>query len=164
MKLIKKLLLSLLVILIVLQAFRPEKNQSTDKSKHISTIYPVSDDANAILTKACNDCHSNNTNYPWYANVQPIAWWLEEHVEDGKKELNFDEFSTYRLRRQYHKMEEVIEQVKKKEMPLESYTIVHRDAKLTDAERVTLTSWAQSVMDSMKAKYPMDSLVRKPAK
>lgn len=161
MKIFKKILLILLVAFIAIQFVRPAKNESTDKTKNISTLYAVPADVNTILTKACNDCHTNNTIYPWYAEVQPVIWWLDDHIKEGKKHLNFDEYSTYSLRKQYHKMEEVVEQVKEKEMPLNSYTWVHRDAKLTNEERVALTTWAQSVMDTMKAHYPIDSLVRK---
>jgi len=161
MKIFKRILLILLIAFLAIQFVRPAKNESTDKSKHISTLYAVPADVNTILTKACNDCHTNNTIYPWYAAVQPVTWWLDDHIKEGKKHLNFDEYNTYSLRKQYHKMEEVIEQVKEKEMPLNSYTWVHRDAKLTDEERVSLTTWAQSVMDTMKAHYPIDSLVRK---
>ena len=72
-----------------------------------------------------------------------------------------DDFANYKLRKQYHKMEEVIEQVKEGEMPLESYRLIHSEAKLTEEERVVLTNWAQSVLDSMKATYPIDSLIKK---
>ncbi|MFN3666956.1 MAG: heme-binding domain-containing protein [Sediminibacterium sp.] len=161
MKIFKKILVILLIAFIAIQFFRPEKNVSADKSKNINTMYAVSADVNTILTKACNDCHTNNTIYPWYAAVQPVTWWLDDHIKEGKKHLNFDEYSTYSLRKQYHKMEEVVEQVKEKEMPLDSYTWIHRNAKLSDEERVTLTSWAQAVMDTMKAHYPIDSLIRK---
>jgi hypothetical protein len=161
MKIFKRILLILLVALVAIQFVRPAKNVSTDKSKNVSTLYAVPVNVDAILTKACNDCHTNNTIYPWYASVQPVTWWLDDHIKEGKKHLNFDEYSTYSLRKQFHKMEEVVEQVKEKEMPLNSYTWVHGDAKLTDEERVTLTTWAQSVMDTMKAHYPIDSLVRK---
>lgn len=158
---LRKLLWLLVLAFIAIQFFRPEKNVSTDHSGHISNLYAVPEEVNTILVKACNDCHTNNTNYPWYAKVQPVAWWLNKHIQDGKKDLNFDMFTSYNLRRQYHKMEEVIEMVKEKEMPLDSYTWIHKDAKLTDEERITLTTWAQSVMDTMKALHPIDSLIRK---
>lgn len=162
MKLFKKILLVLLIVFIGIQFVRPAKNVSTDKSKNIKNLYAVSTEVETILTKACNDCHTNNTVYPWYASVQPVTWWLDDHIKEGKKHLNFDEYTTYSLRKQFHKMEEVVEQVKEKEMPLDSYTWIHRDAKLSDAERATLTTWAQAVMDTMKAHYPIDSLIRKP--
>jgi len=159
---IKKIGLGLLICLVIIQFIRPAKNTNTiDASKQITAVAAVPENVNVILKKACNDCHSNNTNYPWYSNIQPVYFWLNDHIKEGKREINFDEFASYRLRRQYHKMEELIEQVKEGEMPLSSYTLIHKDAKLTDAERTTLTSWAQGIMDSMKAKYPIDSLVKK---
>ncbi|MFZ6024897.1 MAG: heme-binding domain-containing protein [Bacteroidota bacterium] len=161
MKIFKRILLILLIAFVAIQFVRPAKNVSTDKSKNVSTLYAVPANVDAILTKACNNCHTNNTIYPWFASVQPVTWWLDDHIKEGKKHLNFDEYSTYNLRKQYHKMEEVIEQVKEKEMPLNSYTWVHGDAKLTNEERVALTTWAQTIMDTMKTHYPIDSLIRK---
>jgi hypothetical protein len=160
----KKLLLALLVILLVLQAFRPEKNNSANKEKDISTLYAVPANVEQIMVKACNDCHSNNTVYPWYAEVQPLAWWLDDHVQEGKKHLNFNDFGSYRLAKQFHKLEEVYDEVKVAEMPLESYTIVHRDAKLTDEERNILMDWSLAVRDTMKARFPADSLIMKKKK
>ncbi|MFY8024396.1 MAG: heme-binding domain-containing protein [Sediminibacterium sp.] len=161
---IKKLLLALLVVLLVLQAFRPEKNNSGNKENDISSLYPVPTNVEQILTKACNDCHSNNTVYPWYAEIQPVAWWLDDHVKDGKKHLNFNEFASYKLAKQYHKLEEVFDEVKGGEMPLESYTVVHGDAKLTEAERSVLMDWSVAVRDTMKARFPADSLILKKTK
>lgn len=160
----KKLLLTLFVVLLVLQAFRPEKNNSGKKENDISSLYPVPKNVEQILVKACNDCHSNSTVYPWYAEVQPIAWWLDDHVKDGKKHLNFNEFASYRLAKQFHKLEEVFDEVKGGEMPLESYTVVHRDAKLTVEERNILMDWSVAVRDTMKARFPADSLIMKKKK
>ena len=160
----KKILVFLLAVLIVIQFFKPKKNiQEGIAANHISTQYAIPDDVAPILEKACYDCHSNNTRYPWYNNIQPVAWWLNNHVQEGKRELNFSEFTNRPLRMQYHKIDEAIDQVKKGEMPLNSYTWVHKDAILTDAEKEKLIGWAQSVMDSMKARYPIDSLIRKKA-
>jgi len=158
---IRKLLWLLLIVFVVLQAFRPTKNNSGDKSKDIALSYPVPDSVAKIFDKACNDCHSNNTRYPLYAEVQPLGWWLNDHVKDGKKHFNLNEFSGYRIARQYKKLEECIEQVKEGEMPLESYTVIHSEARLTDAEKQTLYAWCEAVRDSIKSKYPADSLVIK---
>jgi len=160
----KKVLLALLVIFLILQAFRPEKNLSGNKENDISTLYAVPAEVDQILVKACNDCHSNKTVYPWYAEVQPVAWWLGDHVKDGKKHLNFNEFASYRLAKQYHKLEEVIDEVKEGEMPLESYTLVHRNANLTMEEKNILVNWSAAVRDTMKARYPADSLIMKKKK
>ena len=162
MKTSGKILITLLVVLIVIQFFHPAKNISTVKSPNdIAVLHKVPVNVRTILDKACNDCHSNNTRYPWYNNIQPVAWWLDHHVQEGKGELNFNEFATYSLRKQYHKLEEVEELVKEGEMPLGSYTLIHTDARLTEQEKETLINWANSIRSEMKAKYPIDSLVRK---
>jgi hypothetical protein len=159
----KKILLGLLAILVVIQFIKPERNLSNDETYAVSTKYPVSEDVKAILKVACNDCHTNSTEYPWYANWQPSAWWLNSHVKGGKQHLNFSEFTNRPVAVQNHKFEEVIEMVKEKEMPLSSYTWfgLHPEANLTDEQRAVITDWAQANMDSLKANYPADSLVLK---
>jgi Haem-binding domain len=161
-KIFKRTFQILLLAFIVIQFFRPAKNKAEGISKNdISTIYPVPADVQAVLKTSCNDCHSNNTIYPWYAQVQPVTWWLNNHVADGKKHLNFSEFAGYSLRKQYHKLEETDEMVKKGEMPLDSYLWIHKDANLNDEQKLILTNWVTAVMDTMKAKYPIDSLIKK---
>jgi hypothetical protein len=96
------------------------------------------------------DCHSNNTNYPWYASVQPLAWWIDHHIEEGKGELNFSEFASYKPKKARHKLDEVAEQVEIHEMPLNSYTFIHAEARLTAAERKLLSDWAKATRDSIK--------------
>ena len=150
-----------LIALIAIQFFRPEKNINPgDQPNSISKKFTVSADVKTILDKACMDCHSNNTRYPWYNNIQPVAWWLANHVEDGKKELNFDEYVTRRPRFQYRRMEQTIDLVKEEEMPLDSYTWTHKDAILTDEEKTKLYNWAKSVITALEAQYPIDSLKR----
>jgi hypothetical protein len=160
---LKKTLLALAAVLIIIQFFRPEKNLSDDRTNDIRTQYNVPENINAIFTVACNDCHSNKTRYPWYSEVQPVAWWLAGHVEDGKRHLNFSEFTKSKIARQNHKLEEIIETVKEKEMPLSDYTWMgfHADARLTDGQRVAIAEWAASKMDSLKQVWPADSLVMK---
>lgn len=159
---LKRFFQLLLLALIVIQFFRPAKNKSEDISKNdITTLYAVPQDVQHILKTSCFDCHSNNTVYPWYAEVQPVTWWLNSHIQDGKKDLNFSEFASYSPRRQYRKLEEVNELVKENEMPLDSYLWIHKDAKLTDQQKLTLASWVEAVRDTMEAKYPPDSLKRK---
>jgi Haem-binding domain len=163
-KVMKKVLLVLLAAFVIIQFFRPAKNTASGPeayAKDISKVHAVPADVQLILQKACNDCHSNNTEYPWYSNIQPVAWWLNDHVQEGKKELNFSEFAGYNLRRQYHKLEEVEEQVKEGEMPLSSYTLIHKEAKLTETEKNALYNWVNALRDSMRNVYPIDSLERK---
>ena len=158
---IKKILIGLLIALVIIQFIRPEKNLSGNTTKDITTLFPMPDSVKLIVDKACADCHSNKTTYPWYASVQPVAFWLADHVKDGKRHFNFNEFAGYRIAKQNHKLEEVIEQIKEDEMPLYSYTLIHKEAKLTDAEKATLINWCQNIMDTLKATYPADSLILK---
>lgn len=161
-KILKRMFQILLLAFVVIQFFRPAKNKAEGISnKDISKIYAMPEDVNTILKTSCNNCHSNNTVYPWYAEVQPVAWWLNSHIVDGKKHLNFSEFAGYSLRKQYHKLEEIDEMVKIGEMPLDSYLWIHKYAKLSDEQKLTIANWVTAVMDTMKAKYPIDSLVKK---
>lgn len=146
-----------LPLLVLAQLYRPARNLSDGNTYHISTQYPVPSEVGAILETACYDCHSNKTRYPWYANIQPVASWLAHHVEEGKDELNFSEFTKRRVAVQNHKFEEIIEVVKEGEMPLDSYTWMHKGARLSEQQRQTLTAWAQSNMDMLRTRYPADS-------
>jgi hypothetical protein len=160
MKIVKKILWFLLILFVVIQFFRPAKNVSTVASTNdIHNLYASSPEVKAILAKACNDCHSNNTVYPWYSNIQPVAWWLNDHIKDGKRHLNFSEFGSYRIAKQNKKLAECEEEITEGEMPLSSYTLIHSNAKLTADEKKLLISWFTSIRDSLKAKYPADSLV-----
>ena len=160
---LKKILIGLLVVLVLIQFFRPEKNNSNDLSHDVSTKYKVPEEVSHILRVACNDCHTNKTNYPWYAQIQPVAWWLNDHVTEGKEHLNFSSFTQLPIAVQNHKFEEVIEVIDENEMPLESYTYLglHPEAKLTEDQKTTLKNWAREQMDLLKQTYPADSLVMK---
>ena len=146
MKIIKKILFLILIILVIAQFFGPEKNQGKIASldAFISETHP-SEDVKMILKETCFDCHSDVTRYPWYNTITPVNYWLNGHVEHGKEELNFSKWSSYSLKRKDHKLEEVIEKVEKKEMPLPSYTWTHNEAKLTDAQINAVVDWAEKV-------------------
>jgi hypothetical protein len=158
---LRKILLGLGLLLLLIQFIRPAKNNSNDRSNDVSTKYPVPTEVASILKVACNDCHSNETQYPWYANLQPLGWWMNNHIEHGKKHLNLSDFTSRKIAIQNHKFEEVIEMVEEDEMPIPSYTWLgrHPEAKLSAAQKETLINWAQTQMDSIKARYPADSLV-----
>jgi hypothetical protein len=163
-QILKKIGIILLIAFVIIQFFKPARNINTtpDAVKNdISAVMHVPADVQLILQTSCYDCHSNNSKYPWYANVQPVAWWLNHHIEEGKHEINFNEFATYRIRRQYRKMQEIVEQVQEGEMPMSSYTLIHGDATLNEAQKSSVINWAKATIDSMKAKYPTDSLVKK---
>jgi hypothetical protein len=160
---VKKILLFLLAALVIIQFFRPklDNNSTAANADNINNFANVPADIDQALKTSCYDCHSNKTTYPWYASVQPVGWWLQDHINDGKKELNFDEFGSYTPRRQYHKLEEIGDEVEHGEMPLSSYTIIHSNSKLSAEQKRQIVSWTEQLMNDMKAKYPIDSLVRK---
>jgi hypothetical protein len=136
--------LILLAIFALSQLIRPTKNINTAPQPNtIAKLVALNDTVNGILRKACNDCHTNNTEYPWYANITPVNWFLSNHVKDGKKHLNFDEFSTYPTKKMLKKLEEVAEEVEHNAMPMDSYTWMHKDAKLTATEKQILINWAK---------------------
>jgi Haem-binding domain len=144
---VKKIAIGLLVALVIIQFFRPARNISSEKSSNdITNKYAVPASVQEILKTSCYDCHSNNTVYPWYANIQPVAWWLADHVKEGKKELDFSEFLTYSPKKAHHKLEEVNEMVKEGEMPLQSYTIIHQNAKLSEPQKLEIATWADGLM------------------
>lgn len=143
---VKKILYGLLIALVLIQFIRPERNISEVPSENdIRVHYAVPAEVESILKRACFDCHSNNTYYPWYTNIQPVGWWLQNHINEGKGELNFSEFAAYSPKKADHKLEEVVELVEEKEMPLKSYTWVHKEAVLNAQEIETLVNWANSL-------------------
>jgi hypothetical protein len=152
---VKRILIILLVILLLIQFIRPERNiLPGSQPGSIMAIYPASAQVQGILEKACYDCHSNNTRYPWYTNIQPVGWWLQHHINEGKGGLNFDEFRTYSTRKQAKKLEETVGLVKKGIMPLNSYTWIHKDAILSTQEKEALCAWADSVAKVIQVARP----------
>lgn len=146
----KKILLALFAVLIAIQFIRPARNESSKVlPADISKLYAVPGDVQQVLQKACYDCHSNSTNYPWYANIQPFGWLLAYHIKHGKEELNFSEFGSYPLRKQRNKMQGIINSIKDDEMPLASYKLMHPAARLSAAEKALITDWASKTKDSV---------------
>lgn len=157
----KRLGVMLVLAIVVLQFFRPEGNANPVVAvNQLSSKFPVPQDVDKILKTSCYDCHSNNSVPMWYMQIQPIGMWIDHHVEEGKGEINFDEYSAYSLRRQYHKFEEIEEMLAEDEMPLTSYTVVHGEAKLTAEQKKKVTDWANSMRDTLEAHYPIDSLIK----
>lgn len=160
-RIVKPVLIVLLIAFVVIQFIKPAKNADEEiASNHITAVWDVPKDVQQILKVSCYDCHSNTTIYPWYSNFQPVAWVLDDHIVEGKKELNFSNFATYPVYRQYKKFKEIGEQVKEDEMPLFSYTLPHRDAVLSADKKMILENWAAASMKKMEMEYPADSLVR----
>ncbi|WP_313000878.1 heme-binding domain-containing protein [Chryseobacterium gleum] len=134
------------LLLIAIQFFDTDKNIAVVPSENaIEKHYQVPDHVQGILKTSCYDCHSNTTVYPWYNNIQPVKWWLADHVNSGKRHFNFDEFYSYSKEKKLKKLDEVAETVREGEMPLTSYTVVHQNAKLTDIQRSEIEQWVKEV-------------------
>lgn len=143
---LKKIAVAVMLLLIIIQFFGIEKNSSIAASENaIHNHYRVPPKILGLLKTSCYDCHSNNTKYPWYSNVQPVKWWLASHVSDGKRHLNFDEFNTYPTKKKLHKLEEVVETINNGEMPLSSYTLIHGNAKLSNADKKEIETWVNEI-------------------
>ena len=139
----RKILVPVVLILGIIQ-FIPY-DRKTDSTAASAKFTTDNIEVENILNKACMDCHSNETQYPWYASVTPINYWLDGHIEEGNEHLNFSEWNLYPLEDQKHVAEEIVEVVEKKEMPMLFYWLVHWDAKLTDAERETLVEYFKNI-------------------
>ncbi|MEO6995607.1 MAG: heme-binding domain-containing protein [Lacunisphaera sp.] len=147
---IKKALLGVGLLLVVAQFIRPAKNISSGpETADISTKFTVPPEVKRVLQKACYDCHSNQTHYPWYAGIQPVGWWLAKHVKNGKAHLNFSEFATYSAKRTADKFDQISDEVSQQAMPLRSYKWGHPEARLTAAEMKLLIDWADHLHDEI---------------
>ncbi len=146
MKKINKILIGLALLLIGAQFIQIDKsNPQVDISKDFIARMNPDPEEEGILRRACYDCHSNETKYPWYASITPINFWLKDHIEEGRAELNFSIWGSYKAKRMDHKLEECVELVDKGEMPLESYTWIHKEAELSNEDRAKLAAFFSSL-------------------
>ena len=140
----------LLIAFAVIQCIQPARNKSGQVLQtDITNTVTVPSNVKTILVAACYDCHSNNTRYPWYSYIQPGGWWLANHIKEGKEELNFSEFGTYSHRRQINKLRSIETSIKDGAMPLSSYTLLHKGARLTNDEKALIIAWTNKVKDSL---------------
>lgn len=153
MRLRKIVLIGLVIVFVAIQFMRPARNTNhTVLASGIIKQYNVPLNVEVLLRTACFDCHSNNTRYPWYANVQPMGWLLADHIKDGKAKLNFDEFGNLSKRRQLSKLKSIAGSVKDGSMPIASYTWLHKDAKLLVENKASIIDWAIKTRDSLEVK------------
>jgi hypothetical protein len=149
MKIVKKVLVALLVVFVLIQFYRPEKNNAEylDVADFIEETKP-SNEVVAILENNCYDCHSNKTAYPWYAEIAPVSFWLHDHIEDGNKHFNVSKWESYNDKKKDHKLDELIEEVEEGKMPLESYTLLH--GSITKEQQEALIVWAKKARENYK--------------
>ena len=137
--------------LIVIQFFPITLNESdTVPQSDFMVVNQVPATIKNRLQVSCYDCHSNNTDYPWYSKIQPAAWYLEDHIQEGKDELNFNEWAEYSDRRKKSKLRSIISQIEEDKMPLDSYTLIHRDAILSDEDKRMIIDYMTALKDSLE--------------
>lgn len=134
-----------------MQLYQPARNESYEQelTANFTKMYDVPKNVETTLRTSCYDCHSNNTNYPLYSYMQPARFFMEEHIKDGKKDLNFNEFGRYSKRKQGSKLEAIVKQIKSDEMPLASYTLIHKNAILTPTQKEEIINWIKKTKDSL---------------
>lgn len=144
MKIIKKIAKLLLLLFVIIQFFRPDKNsnQGDHLTIFIHETNPL-EDVKIILAQSCYDCHSNDTKYPWYFNVAPVSFWISDHIREGKKNLNFSVWDSYTKTEKQNKLEELIEVIEDVKMPLMQYTWIHPEASLTREQKEAVLEWAK---------------------
>jgi len=146
----RKVLLGVLVLLIFIQLFRIDKTTKPvdPQNDFIAITQPNDSEVTTLLKAACYDCHSSQPSYPWYTNIAPVSWWIKHHIDEGQHELNFSDWGSYSEKRKNHKLEECIEMVEEGEMPMASYTWMHEEAKLTDAQKLKLVEFFRAVKNA----------------
>lgn len=151
MKIVKIIALVLVVCFVGIQFMPTELNQSNIVPKtDFLLVNNTPKNISTLLQTSCYDCHSNNTSYPWYNKIQPITWFLENHIADGKEELNFNNWDTYSTRRKNSKLKSIINQIKNNEMPLSSYTLIHKNAKLSTSEKTLVIDYIRKLKGNLK--------------
>lgn len=147
MKIFKRVALGLLVALALVQLIRIDKtNPDTIEKDQFVKVEAVPENVASIMKRACYDCHSNHTVWPWYSNMAPVSWFVGKHVREGREELNFSEWGTYDDGRRHHKLEECMEEIEEGEMPFEGYVVWHDEALLTPEDTAVLFTYFRKTM------------------
>ncbi|GAL64585.1 heme-binding domain-containing protein [Algibacter lectus] len=150
MKIVKIIAWVALITFVVIQFFPVNYNQSeTIPQTDFMLVNNVPATVKKSLQVSCYDCHSNNTQYPWYNKVQPVAWFLEGHIKEGKEELNFSEWDNLSNRRKTSKLRSIIKQIESDEMPLSSYTLIHKEARFSEEEKTIIIQWITLLDNSL---------------
>lgn len=142
----KNIAISLVFLFLIIQSIRIDKTtESVNPETDFISLTSANPEIAGMLKTACYDCHSNQPKYPWYTNIAPVSWWIKHHIDEGSHHLNFSIWGTYKEKRKNHKLDECVEMIEEGEMPMSSYTIMHGDAKLTDAQKLQLVEFFKSL-------------------
>src|SRR5690554_1722082 len=150
MKILKIIAIILLVAFVGIQFIPTERNQSdTVPPTDFMLVHNVPETIQNKLQVSCYDCHSNNTQYPWYNKIQPVAWFLEDHIKEGKTELNFSKWDSLSNRRKASKLRSIVKQIEAGEMPLDSYTLIHKEAAFSEEEAKEVINFMTQLKDNL---------------
>ena len=142
----KKIGFGIILLLVGIQLIRTNNDITEyEASEDFIVQTNAPEDVKTILVTSCYDCHSNFTKAPWYGEIAPVSWYINDHVNEGKEELNFSAWGTYPLKRKKHKLEECWEEIEKGKMPLEEYLNFHNEAKLSEEDQNKLVTWFKSI-------------------
>jgi|TARA_B110000285_G_C15137393_1_gene628023 hypothetical protein len=142
---LKKAGIALLGVFIIIQFFRIDKtNPEYNEAEDFITITQPPTEIASLIKLACYDCHSHQAKYPWYSNIAPVSWMVANHIKEGRAHLNFSTWTTYPEKKADHKLEECAEELEAGDMPMKSYVVMHREAKMTDAQKTALVEWFES--------------------
>ncbi len=146
----KKIVLIVVAALFVLIQFIPQNPPlvTADNPDDIAAGN-IPEDVKTILRKACYDCHSNESVFPWYSNVAPVKWLVYADINKGRKELNFSEWNKMSLLDKSSALDDIASEVEEGEMPMKIYTLMHKEARLDSAERQSLINWANKEMETL---------------
>ena len=144
---IKRIAIIGLFVFLLIQLYQPARNldYGQDITVNFTKVYNVPKNIKTILRTSCYDCHSNYPNYPWYSNIQPVRFLMENHIKKGKENLNFNEWGNYSSRKQNNKLDRIVKEIKSNEMPLSSYTLIHKNAILTPTQKVEIINWINTL-------------------
>jgi hypothetical protein len=140
---LKFALLAIIAVLILIQ-FVPVTRTNPPVTAEVNA--PA--DVMAIVKRACYDCHSNETRWRWYAYVAPVSWFIAHDVKEGREHLNFSAWGSLSPSHQRILAEDVWEQISREEMPLQAYSVMHSEARLTDADKAAIHRWVTSRQDT----------------
>jgi len=144
-KTLKIIAIILFAAFVAVQFYRPDQtNPPIVEAENLKATTAIPENVNQILMRSCNDCHTNETTYPWYSNISPFSWLLAEHIEEGRRELNVSVWNTYSAKKKRRKLDEVCEQVTSDAMPHNQYLWIHRDALLSPEDKKILCDWAET--------------------
>lgn len=142
---IRKGLYILLPVFFLIQFFPPAKtNPATDPARTIHASFSMEPTVTSALTRACNDCHSNHTIWPWYSRLAPVSWLVVNDVTRGRRALNFSDWKSLSADKQQEMLPEICKEVSEREMPTEEYILMHPRAKLTSDEIKAICNWVHA--------------------